>query len=258
MSASDAARTGMLFQQRNVEVIANNIANANTTAYKKSSVRFEDIFTRAFDLFDAAAGATGNLADSEGVLLSSIDRYHTQGDILPSGGAADLAISGAGFFAVTLPDGATAYTRDGSFHLDGERRLVTAEGYLLQPEIIFPDGASQLAISPGGEVTAVFADGTAQSLGTMELTLFANPGGLLAIGENLYTPSENSGEPEAGLAGTGGRGVVGAGFLEGSNVELAEEMTSLMLAQRSYQMNLNAFQTATEMDRLARELAGRS
>lgn len=258
MSASDASRTGMLFQQRNVEVIANNIANANTTAYKKSSVRFEDIFTRTFDLFDAAAGATGNIADSEGVLLSSIDRYHTQGNILPSEGPADLAISGSGYFAVTMPDGSTAYTRDGSFHLDGQRRLVTAEGYLLQPETTFPEGASQLAISPEGQLTAVFADGTTQSLGAMELTLFANPNGLLSIGENLFTPSENSGDPEAGVAGTGGRGVVGAGFLEGSNVELAEEMTSLMLAQRSYQMNLHAFQTATDMDRQARDLAGRS
>jgi flagellar basal-body rod protein FlgG len=257
MSASDAARTGMIFQQRNVETIANNIANASTAGFKRSAVRFGDLLTAARDVFDAGAGAVSNLADSEGVMLVGIDRVMLQGDVLPSDQVTDLAIAGEGFFEVALPDGSPAYTRDGSFRVDGAGRLTTAQGFLLQPVIVIPAGTRRLDIGRDGTVRAVLADGE-QALGKLQLTAFANPAGLSAASGNLLVPSENSGPAEAGDPGAGGRGIVIAGALEGSNVDTGQEMTELIVAQRSYQMNLNAFQTASEMDRLARELTGRS
>ncbi len=257
MSASDAARTGMLFQQRNVETISNNIVNANTVGFKRATVRFGDVFTRVRDLFDAASGAPGNLADSEGILITGIDRVMLQGGLEPTAGPTDLAIVGEGFFEVALPDGTSAYTRDGSFQVDADGRLVTSHGLPLQPEVIAPAGTTELAIGQDGTLTAIVG-GQQQVLGQMELTVFTNPAGLLAYGENLFLPSENSGEARPGVVGTEGRGFVTAGALEASNVELSEEMTALIVAQRSYQMSLSAYQTANDMDRQARELAGRS
>jgi flagellar basal-body rod protein FlgG len=257
MSATDAARTGMIFQQRNVETIANNLANANTAGFKRSAVRFGDLLTHVRDLFDVADGAAGNLADSEGVLLTGTDRYMLQGSIQPTERPTDFAIAGEGFFAITLNDGSTAYTRDGSFRVDGEGRLVTAQGFVVQPGITVPAGTAFIEVAADGTLTATNAASETQAIGQLQLALFTNPAGLSSIGHNLLAPSENSGEAVLGAPSEGGRGVVGSGALEASNVDVGQEMTALIVAQRSYQMSLSAYQTASEMDRLARELAVR-
>ncbi len=251
----EAARSGMLLQQQNVDVIASNIANVNTVGYKRLAVHFLDVLTDTRDLLDPVDVPT-NVADSAGIIIGAIDREMSQGSVQPGAYMTDLAIVGEGFFQVRRPDGAVAYTRDGSFRVDGEGRLVTASGYALEPEMRVPAGTAQITVSPEGVVSA-YVGGVPEEIGTIETALFTNPAGLLSIGGNLFLPSENSGDPQVAAAGVDGHGIVAAGMLEQSNVEAAGEMTGLILAQRAYQMSLSAYQTASDMARQARELAGR-
>ncbi|PKN81511.1 MAG: flagellar basal body rod protein FlgG [Chloroflexi bacterium HGW-Chloroflexi-9] len=259
----DAAISGMLTQQRNIEAIANNLANVNTTAYKRVKIHFQDILDTA-SVFAALTGPE-NLADisqSSGVSTASTKRDFAQGALQPSGRLLDFAISGDGFFRVLLDDGSTAYTRAGVFMLDGAGKVATSSGELLDPPLQLPDQFRDLRIEQDGSVTVMrdftdeelaalddFAarDGVREVVGQMELARFPNPSGLAAIGNSRYRETPESQAPIFGRPGEDGMGSVFSGWLEASNVDIATEMTGLVMAKRGYQLNLVAYRTIEEM-----------
>ena len=248
------AASGMLAQKFSLEVVANNIANMSTTAFKKSRAVFASAPYRlttepVLDSGEpAAVFRTGT-----GVRLLADQRLFFQGTLLETGNPWDLAIAGDGFFQVSMPDGSKAYTRDGSFQTDGQGRVVTVEGLLLDPPVTVPEGAEEVAIEENGLVTALVG-GERVQLGTIAVSTFPNPEGLLSIGHNLYIASEASGAAQVGPLGVDGRGQIVSGALESSNVDLAEEMTRAIEAQRAYQLNVKALQTADEMLAMANNL----
>ncbi len=269
----DAAVSGMLEQQRNIALIANNLANVNTTGYKRAQVHFQDVL----DTLTVINALTGDLPPDEEPTLSagveSLDvlRTFTQGSLQPTQRPLDFAVNGDGFFRVLLEDGSAAYTRDGTFRLDGAGKLVTGNGDLIDPPIAMPPGFRSLQISAGGELSVIRpytaeelaalppdspTDGIREIAGTIEMVRFSNPAGLDSIGSNLFVETEESQPPISGTPGIDGMGQVLSGFLEASNVSVAQEMTSLVIAMRSYQLNLNAFRTIEEMLASANELTG--
>lgn len=243
--------SGMIAQQRMVDVIANNIANVNTTAFKRSRVNFEDL------LYDTIEGSrivnyqgsetVGPIQVGKGVRVTSILRLHSQGAPEQTGRPLDIAIDGDGFFQVQRPDGTIAFTRDGSFSISDTGALVTNGGYLLVPGITVPPDATDLTISANGIVTATMGGGNQVDLGRIELARFANPNGLLSIGENQYTQTTASGQPMIGFPQEDGFGRTLQGTLESSNVEIVQEMTDLIAAQRAYEINAKAVQATDEM-----------
>lgn len=243
--------SGMIAQQRMVDVIANNIANVNTTAFKRSRVNFEDL------LYDTIEGSrivnyqgsetVGPIQVGKGVRVTSILRLHSQGAPEQTGRPLDLAIDGDGFFQVQRPDGTIAFTRDGSFSISDTGALVTNGGYLLMPGITVPPDATDLTISANGIVTATMGGGNTVDLGRIELARFANPNGLLSIGENQYVQTTASGQPMIGFPQEDGFGRTLQGTLESSNVEIVQEMTDLIAAQRAYEINAKAVQATDEM-----------
>ncbi len=246
------AATGMEAQQVNMDVIANNLANVNSTGFKKSRADFQDILYQT----SRAAGTTvpggGDLPTGVQVGLGSkvaaIQKVFTVGDIVSTSNELDLAIEGQGFFQVTLPTGETGYTRSGALKMDSTGRLVTSEGLPLSPEVVVPAGSNQITISTAGTVE-VFQDGqnTPTEVGTVELARFSNPAGLSSIGHNLYAETVSSGSPETGTAGENGLGTISQGYLEGSNVNIMEEMVNMIAGQRAYEINSKAITTADEM-----------
>jgi len=253
----DAARSGMIEHERNVERVAHNLANINTVGYKKLQVRFRDVFdTQTYlDLITGQAPPPEQQTSSA-VVGDTESRDFGGGPAQATDRPFDLAIEGEGFFEVQLPDGTLAYTRDGAFWPDAEGSLVTTNGYRLQPSITVAAGTRDIIVQPNGVITGMPADAKArQELGTLTLARFLNPSGLLSIGENLYAATVASGEPENGAPGDTGFGSLQSGFLEGSNVDLAEEMTSLMMAQRAYQLNAALYRHAEEMYRMANQLS---
>jgi flagellar basal-body rod protein FlgG len=233
--ALSIAITGLSAQINKLDTITNNLANVNTTGFKKSRVLFQE---------QAATKAGIGLGTS----VSSIDKLFSQGPLITTENPFDLTIQGDGFFAVTRPDGSTAYTRDGSFKIDGLRRVVTAGGDILQPQITVPVDATSIQIATNGTVSVTRPGMAApQVIGAIPLVKFSNPGGLLSLGQNLFAEGANSGMPQAGNAGTGGRGVINQGFLEMSNVDIGEEMVNMMLAQRAFEFNLKSIKTSDEM-----------
>lgn len=236
--ALSIAITGLTAQLNKLDTITNNLANINTAGFKKSRALFQE----------QASIKTGAGAIGLGTSLSSIDKLFFQGPLVTTENPFDLTIEGAGFFAVTRPDGSTAYTRDGSFKIDGLRRIVTAGGAILQPQITIPVDATGIQISTNG-TASVTRPGLAapQVVGQIQLVKFSNPGGLIAIGGNLYTAGANSGMPQSGIAATAGRGAIQQGFLEMSNVDAGEEMVNLMLAQRAFELNIKSIKTSEEM-----------
>jgi flagellar basal-body rod protein FlgG len=242
----------MVAQQHNLDVIANNLANVNTTSFKEQRAEFQDLMYQTFKVGGASAGGTAVQPNSiqigAGSQFSSDSSNFDPGPLQATGNPLDVAIAGSGFLSVLRPDGSTAYTRDGSLKTDASGLLVSSDGYPLQPEITIPQGATALSISNTGVVSAIRpGDSSPTELGRISLTMFSNPAGLLRVGQNLYTKTGASGDPTDADPGEQGSGLVNSGFLEGSNVQVVEEMVKMIMAQRAYEINSKAIQTADDM-----------
>ncbi len=252
MRALFTAATGMEAQQTRIDTIANNLANVNTTGYKKSRPEFEDLFyeTLAAPGAQDTSGATlpTGAQIGHGVKLASVTRVATQGERIQTGRDLDVAIEGEGYFQVESATGETLYTRDGSFQRDRDGNLVTRAGLLVTPNVQVPADVRDVTILPDGTVSGVPAGQTQPSvLGQLELARFANPAGLRALGNNLLAPSEASGDPEIGTAAQNGFGALAQGFLESSNVNMAEELVRMILAQRAFEVNSRVIKASDEM-----------
>lgn len=252
------AASGMMAQQLRTEVISNNLANVNTTGFKRSRAHFEDLLYQTVQ----GSGVVGS-QDAEtlpavqigrGVRLSSVQRLHTQGTLEQTSRPLDLAIEGDGFFQVQLPDGSIAYTRDGSFSVSDEGVLVTQGGYTVVPGIQIPTEAATITISKTGVVSVETPTGGSQEIGRIELARFSNPSGLLAIGENLLKDTPASGQPILSYPGEEGMGRLLQGHLESSNVEIVQEMVDMITSLRAYELNSKAVQNAEEMSQIANAL----
>jgi flagellar basal-body rod protein FlgG len=246
------AATGMRAQQLHVDTIANNLANVNTTGFKKNKVEFQDLL---YQTIRPAGTATteGTEAPTElqvgcGAKPVATTRMYTQGDVVATGNSLDLAIEGDGFFQILLADGTTAYTRDGSLKLSSEGRIVTSDGYFLQPDITLPQETQSISISRDGIVSVITADSSEpQEIGQIELTRFINPSGLKSIGRNLSQITPASGEPITGTPDQEGFGGLAQGYLESSNVDVVEEMVNMIVAQRAYEINSKTIKTVDDM-----------
>lgn len=253
MRSLDIGATGMLAQQLNVDVISNNIANMTTTGYKQRRAAFQDLLYQNINRPGSTSSDSGTTLPSGlqvglGVKTGGVYRMHEQGTIQPTGNELDLAIMGRGFFQVDLPDGTTAYTRDGTLQLNENGEVVTIQGYTVSPSITVPDNATSVDINENGEVVATIAGQVAsQSLGQFAMVDFVNPAGLDAIGTNMYTETASSGSAVSGIAGQGQFGSIQQSALEQSNVDVVSEVTKLITAQRAYEMNSKVISTSDEM-----------
>ena len=252
MRALSIAATGMLAQQTNVEVIANNLANMNTTAYKMQRAEFQDLLYQNVERPGAASADTGAVLPAGiqigvGVRTAATYRITGQGNLSSTSNPYDLAINGKGYFHITMPDGTDAYTRAGAFSLSPEGQLVTDKGYVVAPGIAIPQDAIAVTINAQGQVQALLAAQAPQTLGQLELARFPNDGGLQATGDNLYTETPASGAVLTGLPGSPGYGTLQQGFLETSNVNAVQEITDLITAQRAYEMNSKVISAADQM-----------
>lgn len=250
--ALKTAATGMHAQQLNIDNIANNLANINTTGFKRSKVEFQDLFyqTQKSPGSIAKQGVEAPAALEVGYGTSPVatQRIYSQGEILPTANPLDIAINGDGFLRVIQPDGSYAYTRDGALKLASDGRFVTADGNPIDPEISIPEGVTGIMVATDGTVSVnVAGEMDPQEIGNIEIVRFMNASGLKAIGRNLLVESPASGEPIAGTPGTEGNGEVYQGYLETSNVEIVEEMVNMIVAQRAYEINSKAIKTADDM-----------
>lgn len=247
------AKTGMEAQQTQLDHISHNLANSATTGYKRSSAAFEDLMYQNLRQSGAASSDQTQLPNGLqvglGVQAVASVRQFTQGGLQQSGGALDAAIQGNGFFQITLPDGGTGYTRDGSFQLDAQGQIVTNNGYLVQPGITIPPNAVSVTIGSDGTVSAVLPGPvvTPQVVGQLQLSAFVNPGGLEPRGENLFVETAASGAPQSGTPGTEGLGTVKHKYLETSNVNVVEELVAMIQTQRAYELNSKAISTSDQM-----------
>jgi flagellar basal-body rod protein FlgG len=252
MRSLNTAASGMAAQQTNVDVIAHNLANVNTTGFRKQRAEFEDLI---YQTIRTPGGTTGEgqklptgIQIGEGVRLVSTTQMHTQGSLLQTESTLDVAVEGDGFFQITRPGGQIAYTRAGNFRVDAEGRLVTVDGYQVEPAISIPTNATFVTISPNGLISVQTSGETAtQDVGQLTLANFVNPAGLLAIGRTMFVPTDASGEAITGQPGTEGLGTLASGFLEASNVEVVQEMIDLIAAQRAYEVNQRVITTSDEM-----------
>ena len=262
MRALSIAATGMLAQQTNVEVIANNLANMNTTAFKQQRAEFQDLLYQNVEQVGAQTSDSGTLLPSgiqlgAGVRTASVARIMSQGDLSTTSNPYDLAIQGSGYFHITLPDGTDAYTRAGNFALSPEGQLVTDKGYTVAPGIAVPSNALTVTVNAQGQMQATVPGQTApQTLGQIELVRFPNEGGLAAQGDNLFTETKSSGSPQAGVPGSAGYGTIQQGFLETANVNPVEEITALITAQRAYEMNSKVVTAADDMMQTTSRMGG--
>jgi flagellar basal-body rod protein FlgG len=250
------AATGMMAQQTRSEVIANNLANVNTTAFKRSRAHFEDLLYQTVQASTVVGAPDANALPAiqvgRGTRLAGVQRAHQQGPIEQTERPLDLAIEGEGFFQVQLPNGQVGYTRDGSFGVSDTGTLVTSEGYTLIPGIKVPDDATDIAISATGVVTATRgSEKTPNEIGRIELARFMNPAGLLSQGENIYLETPASGAAVVGYPSEDGMGRLLQGNLEGSNVEIVQEMVDMITAMRAYEINSKAIKNAEEMMSIA-------
>jgi flagellar basal-body rod protein FlgG len=246
--------TGMQAQQLNVDTIANNLANVNTTGFKKSRVSFSDLVSQETQRSLAAqadqdAGVVGGLAKtSGGVGVGSLSKLFDMGDLRKTESALDVAIQGDGFFEVSMPDGTKAFTRGGTLKIGRDGQLATQSGHPIKPGLSIPENAQSMTITADGHVKVQTANQSNPiEVGRIDLVRFTNPAALSAQGDNLYRESENSGEPIAGRPGEDGTGFLAQGFLEGSNVKMVDEMVNLMVAQRAYEASVKVVQAADEM-----------
>jgi flagellar basal-body rod protein FlgG len=253
MRSLDIASTGMLAQQRNVEVISNNLANMNTTAFQRRRTEFHDLIYQDLRRVGSTSSDAGNVVPTGvqlglGVKLAAVYRIHEQGNLTSTDNTFDLAVQGKGFFQVQLPTGETAYTRDGTFQLNQNGLIVTHDGYQLNPGLTVPSNAVDITINNSGEVLASIEGQVAlQSIGQIQLANFQNEPGLQSIGDNLMLETPASGTPITGNPGAVGFGTLLQGFLETSNVNAVEEVSHLISAQRAYEMNSKVIQTSDEM-----------
>lgn len=253
MRALNIAATGMKAQQLNVEVISHNVANLNTTGFKRQRAEFQDLIYQNLERPGAATSSSGNITPigiqiGLGVKTSAISRSSEQGSIAATENPYDLAIAGRGFFQVTLPSGDTAYTRAGNFSLDAEGRLVTSDGFLIEPSITVPDEAISVSISRDGTVEATLSGNPQpQQLGQLELATFINPAGLEAVGDNLLLESAASGQPVVAAPGSPGVGTLQQNAVEASNVNAVEEISNLIEAQRAYELNARIINAVDEL-----------
>jgi len=253
------ASTGMNSQQTNISVISNNLANVNTTGFKKSRVDFQDLMYQ-----NVKQAGTPNAQGSQvptgieighGSKVAATQKIFTQGSFQSTDYPLDIGIEGDGFLQVMRPDGTLAYTRDGSLKQDGEGRIVTSDGYPIQPQIFIPQDATKISITSDGTVSAqVPGSNQPQQIGQIELARFSNPAGLQSNGRNLYEPTVAAGAPVVGAPGTQGFGTVAQGFLEKSNVKVVEEMVNMISAQRAYEINSKAIKAADDMLQTASNL----
>jgi flagellar basal-body rod protein FlgG len=262
MRALSIAATGMLAQQTNVEVIANNLANMNTTGFKEQRAEFEDLLYQNVEQQGTQSSDTGTIVPSgiqlgAGVRTAAVYRINRQGDLQTTSNPYDVAINGPGYFRIQMPDGTDAYTRAGNFALSPEGQLVNQQGFVVQPGIAIPSTATAVAINAQGQVQATLPGQTApQTVGQLELTRFPNDAGLKAEGNNLFTETTSSGSPQSGVPGSTGYGTIQQGYLETSNVNAVAEITSLITAQRAYEMNSKVISAADQMMSQAAKLGG--
>jgi flagellar basal-body rod protein FlgG len=247
--------TGMNAQQLGIDTVANNLANVNTSGFKRGRAEFADLVYRSVELPGAmnAARAAGRMG--MGTAVSAAGKIFGAGEIKKTGETYDLAVNGAGFFEVVLSDGSLGYTRNGTFRLDREGFLASAEGYRLSAQLQVPPDASEVRIAADGGVFAKLPSETAETqLGKIDLAAFPNPAGLSSLGDNLYGATDQSGAASLGAGGDSGRGQVQQGFLEGSNVKLIDELLGLILAQRAYELNAKVVQASDELLGMANNL----
>jgi len=253
MRSLSVATTGMMAQQLNVEVISNNIANMTTSGFKRRRAEFQDLLYQSQRRIGSATSDDGTVVPAGvqlglGVKTAAVYAVNDQGDLVNTENRLDLAVQGAGYFIVDKPDGETAYTRSGNFQLSPTGEIVTPDGYPLSPGITVPQDAIEIAISAQGLVTAKLQGQTALvQLGQLELATFVNPAGLEAVGSNLLLETEASGDPITGNPGSDALGTVLQGFLESSNVNPVQELTTLIMAQRAYDMNSKVITASDEM-----------
>ncbi|WP_390342973.1 flagellar basal-body rod protein FlgG [Variovorax boronicumulans] len=244
--------TGMQAQQLNVDTIANNLANVNTTGFKKAKVGFSDLMVREAGRLQPPTEELGILGGDRqlgaGVGIAAISKLFDMGDLKKTESAFDIAIQGEGFLEVTMPDGTSAYTRGGTFKVNRDGLLATPSGFPLKPNISIPDNAQNMQIDGDGRVRVqVAGQGTLVEAGQLDLVRFTNPSGLQSQGDGLYRITQGSGESILGKATEDGMGSLAQGFLEGSNVKLTDEMVNLMVAQRVYEANVKVMQASDEM-----------
>ena len=246
------ARTGLDAQQTSLDVISNNLANVSTNGFKRQRAIFEDLLYQT--IRQPGAQSTQQTQISSGLQIGTgvrpvaTERIHTQGNLQQTGNGLDVAIQGSGFFQVSLPDGTTAYTRDGAFQLDSQGQIVTASGYPLSPAIIVPADTQTLTIGKDGTVSAQQSGQTSPTqIGTIQIATFVNPGGLQSAGENQFLETASSGTPTPNTPGSNGAGVLNQNYVETSNVNVAEELVQMITTQRAYELNSRAIQTSDQM-----------
>jgi flagellar basal-body rod protein FlgG len=253
MRALHTAATGMMAQELNVQVISNNIANMRTTGYKRQRAEFQDLLYEHVSRIGTQTSTQGNILPvgidlGGGVKTVGTPRLMSQGTLAATGNEFDVAIRGDGFFKILMPDGTYSYTRDGSFQMDAQGRIVTPKGNVVQPGITVPQNSTALTISPQGQVSAIVAGTTTPTiLGQLTLTRFVNKAGLQPVGDNLFVETPASGPPQDGQANTDGYGDLQQGNLEQANVEAVTEISDLIAAQRAYEMNAKVITAADQM-----------
>lgn len=246
------SKTGLDAQQTQIDVISNNLANVSTNGFKRSRAVFEDLLYQTIRQPGAQSSQQtqipSGLQIGTGVRPVAAVRIHTQGNLQQTGNQLDVAIQGAGFFQVLLPDGSTAYTRDGSFQTDSQGQLVTSSGFPIQPAITIPAGTINVTIGRDGVVSVTQPGVTAPvQVGSLQLATFINPSGLMSEGENLYKETVSSGTPSTNVPGTNGAGLLNQNFVETSNVNITEELVSMIQAQRAFEINSRAIEASDQM-----------
>ena len=246
------AGTGMIAQQHNLDVIANNLANVNTAGFKQQRAEFQDLMyqtVRGAGLSaDGAPTATENLQIGMGAKIAATASNFKDGSLEETGNPLNMAITGNGFFKLKGADGNPVYTRDGTFKLNGDGKIVNSSGLFLDTDVQVPEGATAISVSETGEVSAIKPGETnSSSLGKIQLTAFPNPGGMMRLGNSLFGATDGSGAPVEGAPNANGMGQLSSSRIEGSNVEVVEEMTRMITAQRAYEINSKAIQTADDM-----------
>jgi len=247
-----AAKTGLDAQQTRMTVTSNNLANVNTNGYKKGRAVFEDLLYQNVRQVGAATSQDTLLPSGlhlgTGVRVVATEKVYTQGNLTQTGNALDVAINGRGFFQILMPDGTMAYTRDGSFQVSAQGELVTSSGFAVQPGITIPDGAQSVTIGADGTVSVQLSGQSSPTqIGSLQLVDFINPAGLQPRGENLLLESAASGPPQTGTPGLNGLGLLVQGSVESSNVNVVEELVSMIETQRAYEMNSKAIATTDQM-----------
>lgn len=252
MTSLFTAATGMSGQQKQIDTIANNLANVNTAGFKKDRNNFQDLLYEHERIAGASSSTTtqkpNGIHKGHGVKLASTEKMFSQGNLKHTGVELDISIDGPGFFQVLRPNGTIAYTRDGSWHRDSNGRIVTADGYPMEPEIVIPPEAVKVMIGEDGTVEVLTGEDTLPTaIGKVQLAGFINPSGLNPLGKNLFLQTNASGNPIVNDPGQDGKGFLNQGFLELSNVSVVDEMVNMIVAQRAYEVNSKAIQTSDNM-----------